>query len=450
MAKTFYQTFFKTCAKEDLTLWECPNFIFSLMGGVTIGVMIAAYYVSILYLRIEWVSMIVIVTAATFLILSYTVSHSIQRLGNARRIAEREKSKTEAIIENLADGLVMLDPKCRVALVNPRAEEYLGIKEKDVLGIDVGKKNNAPNLDMFCKVVHWCPTGSERINNKAFQETFAITHPRQRFIHTHASQAIDNRGNLIGFVTIVRDITREKALDEVKSDFISIASHQLKTPLSIMKWNLEILKKGYAGNASSEQHTIIDQVDKANDDLISLVEDLLDVSKIEEGKTKPVVTQSSIISVVNKVIIQYQMLANKRNVKLVAKLPSKDIRFYFDPRAIGIVVSNLVDNAIKYTLGHGSVTVTVEFQPPDHQNDVRVSIKDTGVGMKEEEKEKLFAKFGRGKNIEKISTRGTGLGLYIAKSIVEMHDGKVDVSSIPGKGSTFSFTIPLKLTKPKK
>ncbi len=441
-----YSKLFKTCAKEELTLWECPNFIFSLMGTVTIGVIIAAYFIASLYLSIELVMLIVLSAAVVFLILGYSVSNSVKQLGDSKREAEFEKAKTDAIITYLSDGLIMLDSQCRVALVNPLAEKFLGIKERDVLGLDVRSESINIELKDFFRVAHWCPKTSEKITNQVFREEISLGDQNQRYLKIQTSTATNKYGKLIGFVKVLHDITREKRLDEMKSDFISIASHQLKTPLSTMKWNLEVLQKGFAGKSTPEQGKIIAQTNEANEHLVKIVKDLLDVSQIEQGKIKPNLTLNSLIETTKEVASEYDLLADKRNIEFITNLPNKDIKFYFDTKSIKTVLTNLVDNAIKYTEGHGVVTLSLEYEPKNNPKQAKLSVTDTGIGISPDEQKQLFVKFYRGRSATKQKIGGTGLGLYIAKNIIDLHHGKLEVQSTKGKGSTFSIYLPLKFS----
>jgi PAS domain S-box-containing protein len=441
-----YQRLFKTCAAENLPLWQCPNFIFFVMGLVTIGVMMATYFISRVYLSIELVTMVVIGTTIVLLILSYSVSSGVQRLGKAKRQAEFEKAKTQAIINHLSDGLIMLDSHCRVALVNPRAEHYLGIKEREVLGYDVREKFDNPDWTSFFKVAHWCPLSSREIKNKVFKEEFVLLKPRKIYIKTQTSTVQNEQGETIGFIKVLHDITRDRELDEIKSDFISIASHQLKTPLSTIKWNLEIIDKPNIGKLTDPQKDLLEKTKEANEEMINVVRDLLDVSKIEQGRSHPQLSTNSLPTIIRDVITHYQQYAEKKNIKLNTDLPNHDIKFLFDASAIKIALTNLVDNAVKYTPGHGRVSVSLAFEPTGNPTHAVVNVSDTGVGIPKEEQKHLFTKFFRSKNISRLNTKGTGLGLYIAKNIIDLHHGRISCESTQDRGTTFSISLPLKFS----
>jgi len=442
---SIYTKLFKTCSRENLSPWECPNFVFTVMGVITIGIMITTYFVSRYYLSIELVTISVVIASIVFLVLGYSISQGVRRLGEARLSAEFEKAKTESIIQHLSDGLIMLDRSCRVALVNPRAEEYFGIKERDVLGKDVRSEPEDQKFTGFLKVAHWCPTEGSKVTNKIFREEFSIYEPTKRILRVQTSTVQDQQNNTIGYIKVLHDVTREKELDEIKSDFISIASHQLKTPLSTIKWNLEVLGKEHVGKCTEEQKNVLSKALSANEELIEIVRDLLDVSRIEQGKVKPDLTLASLPEIINEIIESHTQLASTKNIELISSLPDHDIKFKFDASSIKIVISNLVDNALKYTPGHGTVTASLEYVPDNNPKFAKVSVQDTGVGIPPAEQQKLFSKFYRGTNIAHMDTKGTGLGLYISKNIINLHKGTFDVKSNQGKGSTFSFQLPLKL-----
>lgn len=442
-----YKKVFKSCAQENLRLWECPNFIFSILGLMTIGVMIAAFFISRIYLEIEIVAMIVFAAAVILLVLNFMISSSVHKLAQAKHLAEKERAKTVSIIQNLSDGLVMLDSNCRVSIVNPMAESLLGVKQSQVKGLDIKKSAPRENLKTFFKVVHWCPPVGKRISNQVMSEKFEIRYPRHRSLKVKTSTIKDEKGRVISFIKSVQDVTREEELDELKSDFISIASHQLKTPLSSMKWNLEIMDKEINQEDGLQHIDLLENTIEANEEMISIVRDLLDVSRIEQGKTEPKYKKASLERLIRQTIDKFKFYTEKKNISLQGHFPGKDIEFMFDVNGIAIVLTNLLDNAKKYTEGEGKIDVFLEFLPEDNPVQARVTVRDTGVGIAPEEKKNLFSKFHRGKDAFRHNTRGSGLGLYIANNIVSKHQGAFEVKSQVGKGSSFSFTIPLKFSK---
>lgn len=439
-----YQRLYPTCAREKLPSWECPNFVFTMLGLLTIGIMVGTYLVARLYVTIEFLAMLMIVSAAVLLIMNYLVSQGVNRMSQAKRSAEAEKAKTEAIIRYLCDGLIMLDNNCRVVMVNPLAEKLLGVSERAVLGLDVRRPTRPAELESFFATLHWCPSLHHRIKNEVFQEEITLLRPRPQILQVQTTTVQDLFGRPLGFIKVLHNVTREKQLDEVKSDFISIASHQLKTPLSTMKWNLELLAKQFAGKISSQQQNLLDKTGEANEEMIQIVRDLLDVSRIEQGRIKPKLESGALSEVVESVTGKFKLLAEKKNITFTVKLPPHRIKQLIDPGAIAMALNNLIDNALRYTPGHGRVTVKLSYEPLDRPKQAVITVADSGVGIPRAELAKLFTKFFRANNIGTLSPKGTGLGLYIAKNIVEQHEGHIHVKSEQGHGSVFSVILPLK------
>jgi signal transduction histidine kinase len=229
-----------------------------------------------------------------------------------------------------------------------------------------------------------------------------------------------------------------KKLDESKTEFLSLASHQLRTPLSTIKGYLSMILEGDYGPISEEVKEAVKTVYQSNERLIGLVNDLLNVTRIEAGKLEYNPTLSDLEKLIKEVTEEMKLPAKKKNLKIevfVEKLP----KFNFDPEKIRQVLINLLDNAIKYT-EEGKITVIAKTQ----NSNVRVEVKDTGIGISRERLNSLFQWFSRGRGVYRLESGGFGLGLYIAKKIIEKAKGKIWAESEgEGKGSTFIFTLPI-------
>jgi len=249
---------------------------------------------------------------------------------------------------------------------------------------------------------------------------------------------VDASGQLLGFVKIARDRTREIQLLKSKTEFMATASHQLRTPATATHWAIEELSKQ---NLSPEQKPIVETALAAAAKLMKTINDMLDVSKIEEGEFGYKFENVEIISFVEDVIRGMEPVAKQLNIKLYLQKPEdKSIALSIDGQKIGIVLSNLIDNAIKYNVANGEVIVKIERVASEPY--LKIGVKDSGVGIPEEDIKKLFTKFFRSENVIRFATEGSGLGLYIAKNIIERHGGKIWVESEINRGSTFYFTLP--------
>jgi len=247
----------------------------------------------------------------------------------------------------------------------------------------------------------------------------------------------------------LRNLTKEletanqelKRLDKAKSEFVSIASHQLRTPLTAMKGYLSLLLEGTYGALNDTFKKPINNIYNSNQRLIRLVNDLLSLSRIESGKIKADREQANVAEIVQSVIEELRIKAEQKSLKLVFDEPTIPVSAIFiDTEKIRNVILNLIDNSIRYTK-EGSITTSITSM----EKIVRITITDTGEGMNEEEIQKLFKSFSRGQAGEELSTEGAGLGLYIARKFVEMHKGKIWATSEgKEKGSTFHIELPVR------
>jgi signal transduction histidine kinase len=235
---------------------------------------------------------------------------------------------------------------------------------------------------------------------------------------------------------------RLKQLDQAKTEFVSIASHQLRTPMTGIMGYLSMLTAGDFGKLPPKHFKILTDLLGESQRMIRLINIFLNVSKIEAGKFE--LNKDNTVQLedlIESEVKEVEKIANAKNIKLEFKKPKEKMpQIHADPDKLKDVMLNLIDNAVKYT-SEGSITISVEKMV----NEIKISVKDTGVGIKSEEAKQLFAKFSRGSGIARINPDGSGLGLFIAKKIIEGHEGQIWVESKgEGKGSTFSFTLPIK------
>lgn len=236
-----------------------------------------------------------------------------------------------------------------------------------------------------------------------------------------------------------RSKEHEERVERMKSEFVSLAAHQLRTPLAQAKWTLQLLEDGDLGQLNQEQEDVMRKLVVSNNSMIGLVNDLLNIAKIEEGKYVFRSSNMRLENLVSRVIQLSKDRVHQRRIDVsteFAKPLSKPVMG--DPEKIQLVIQNLVDNAIKYTKEGGFVKVRVHDRP----REAEVQVQDNGLGIPHHQQDLVFEKFFRGKNIRTVETEGTGLGLFLAKNIVQAHKGKIWFESKEGKGTTFHFTIP--------
>lgn len=236
-------------------------------------------------------------------------------------------------------------------------------------------------------------------------------------------------------------VTNLRELDQLKSDFVSVAAHQLRTPLSGLNWVLKLFIEGDLGPTTEYQKKMLDRGLEANQKMIQLVNDLLNVSRIENGKFGYKFEKGDYNALLKNLISNIDLAAKEHNIEVKVEHRGEPLpEFAFDMEKLTMALQNIVDNSIKYTLPGGHVLITTE-RAGDY---VETKIKDTGVGIPKDETPKLFSKFFRASNVIHLQTDGSGLGLFITKSIILRHGGQVWVESEEGKGTIITVVIPLK------
>ncbi len=225
-------------------------------------------------------------------------------------------------------------------------------------------------------------------------------------------------------------------------DSIFLVAHQLKAPLAKIKWTLRMLIEEDLGAINEEQKEFLENAYQASERIINLVNDLLDISRISKGNEYLDLKKVDLLDLVKKEVDFYKKEGEKKNISFIFKKPLNKEKFIvkIDFEKIRIVIDNLIRNAIKYTPKGGKIVISLKKR----KKEIEFSIKDNGIGIPQDQQDKIFRKFFRADNGKKIDTTGSGLGLYIAKSIIEAHNGRIWFESEENKGTTFYFTLPIK------
>lgn len=350
-------------------------------------------------------------------------------------VAERDKTATT--IRNLTDGLIMVDTQDRVVLMNPRAEELLGITEREWKGESIFKpKKDVPPTNI--QSVYWLSNDGKNVS----LEEVKLPTSENTVLEVITIPVFSARRVREGTIKVLHDITREKMIDRMKSEFISIAAHQLRTPLSAVKWAVKLILDGDAGKITPEQQELLQKGYESNERMISLVNDLLDVTRIEEGRFQYKFSVMKFEELVKSVVQEFKGKTEEGNVSFALHLPHDELPpVKIDPERMRIVLQNIIENAFHYTLKGGSIELRAEYD--DASQKILVTVKDSGVGIPPDQQDKIFTKFFRAHNVVRMGSDGTGLGLYIVRNIVKKHGGDVWFESMEGKGTTFFFTIPI-------
>jgi signal transduction histidine kinase len=234
--------------------------------------------------------------------------------------------------------------------------------------------------------------------------------------------------------------SKEGKLGSLQSDFVNLTSHQLRTPLSGMKWLLELLQKSDTGNLNKKQKEFIEKIYTSNERMIALVNDLLEVSRIESGKAKLYLQPVDLTAIIRAIIKEKEKDVKRKKLQVTFTTEQEPFPLVqTELNKIKQAVGNLITNAITYTPEQGQITIDLRVQ----DSTVLSRISDTGIGIPKDQQPMIFSKFMRGSNTLEFETTGTGLGLYISKSFIEASNGRIWFKSEEGKGTTFYFTLPV-------
>ena len=243
---------------------------------------------------------------------------------------------------------------------------------------------------------------------------------------------------VIGYL-VLQSFEKLAQANQMKSEFVSIVSHQLRTPLTSIKWTLSLMMLEKDNALTEEQLEKLGIIKEGNQRMINLVNDLLNISRIEHGKLNLKPEKLSLGKIVQDLIKEYSALAKASNIEFSLKLERLPL-VLIDREGIELILRNLIDNAIRYSKSGG----LIKIQLAKKNNSVRCEIQDSGVGIPDKDQGKIFQKFFRSQNIMKYQTEGTGLGLFIAKSVIKASNGEIGFQSQENKGSTFWFELPIK------
>ena len=366
-----------------------------------------------------------------------------ERLGAMLRTQQVEASRQQAILEAVADGVLVTDAGNIITFLNSSSERILELESSQVLGqpLDsfVGLFGKASQTWM--QTIHaWSDDPSSHQPGDTYAEQLTLENGRVVLVHL---APVIWRNEFLGTVSIFRDITHEVEVDRLKSEFVATVSHELRTPMTSIKGYVDILLMGAAGAVNESQNHFLEIVRSNTERLSVLVNDLLDISRIEAGRVSLSLQAIDLREVADDVVADLLRRSQEENkpMGISLDLPRELPRVTGDLERVRQILANLVDNSYHYTPENGKITI--HMQPVTGM--VRVDVQDNGIGIDQVDAERIFERFFRGENPLVLATPGTGLGLAIVKQLVTMHRGKIWMTSkgLSGEGSTFSFTLPV-------
>lgn len=344
-----------------------------------------------------------------------------------------EQRKTEAIIFSIADGIVLTDHEGKILLANEPARRLLGseLEEEASLFEAVGQPSLAKTL---AEVVGQPEKVMEVSLLRAGQNE------SEKFLSVSSRRVTSRRGGELGMVTVLHDITLEKQIDQMKDDFIHSITHDMRNPMTSIRGFLKFLMEEAAGPTTSEQRRFLEIIDRSSTRLLGMINEILDVAKLEAGRMELKIEQFSLRELMERVVESLLGQALKLEITLSFECAPEDLRISADMGLMERALINLAGNALRFTPRTGRVTLAAKFAEPER---VAISVSDTGEGIPPEYLDKIFDKFQQVGG--KARASGTGLGLTIVRCIVEAHRGKIWAESTLGEGSTFHILLPKRL-----
>jgi PAS domain S-box-containing protein len=357
-----------------------------------------------------------------------------------KRSAPERRAEAEAIFTSIGDGAISTDEFGRITRINPVALQLLGYKEKELIG------------EWFPKVIRAVSTDDEPINLidrpiiKSFltgkpisENLFYLNKNGHKLPVSVSCSPIIASGKPIGAIEVFRDITFEHEVDRMKSEFISLASHQLRTPLSAIKTYTHMLADGYMGELNEAQKKSLETIIGAANRMNELISTLLNITRIESGTIAVSRKLLHLDKLAHEVTKELSLMADSKKIKLsVNSLGNSSVSIKTDGLIVKEILGNLVSNAIKYTPDGGHVDINIR----PRRADILVEVSDSGWGIPKLAQEQIFTKFFRAHNIVRRETTGTGLGLYLVRGLLDALGGEIWFVSHEDKGTSFFFTLP--------
>jgi PAS domain S-box-containing protein len=372
-----------------------------------------------------------------------------------KKVLERTKSlemaraKEEAVLLSIGDGLLATDEKGNIIFINKTAEKLLGKTSEEVmqqffsdvipLEDEQGKRIPLDKHPVSMVLVAGATTSS-------LSTAYYRQKNKKRFPMATMVTPVILDGKVIGTIKVFRDITSEREVDKAKTEFVSLASHQLRTPLSTVNWYAEMLLAGDVGELNEKQKKYLDEVYRSNQRMVELVNALLDVASFELGTFILEPEPTDICVLTKNVIDEQKPQIDLRKLELSFSCGNDIPLIHADPKLLRMVIQNILSNSVKYTPEGGKIDVAITLMNREH---MLLEISDTGYGIPKNQQSKIFTKLFRADNVREKDTDGTGLGLYIVKSIIDNSGGEIWFTSPKGKsssnpGTSFYIKLPLK------
>ncbi|MDP3729280.1 MAG: ATP-binding protein [bacterium] len=350
-------------------------------------------------------------------------------------ILAKDLEKFKLAVDNVSDQIIITDPEATILYINNACEKTTGYTAEEAVGEKAGKlwgnlmeRSFYENLWKIIKIDKKTFIGeimNQRKNNQTYTALISI------------SPILDKKGAVEFFVGIGHDITKEKEVDRAKTEFVSLASHQLRTPLTGIEWTIELFSK--KEKLTEEGKKYLNDIHFSASRLSALVKLLLNVSRIESGNVGVSPESLELVGLVNQYMREFQILCDKKKLSFVFAQHPEKLNAVTDKNLLGFILQNIIGNAIEYTLPQGQVEIVLEKKGEA----ALFTVRDTGIGVPKKEQARIFEKFIRASNAVSIKPDGTGLGLYIVSESIKLLGGRIWFESEEGRGSVFFVELPL-------
>ncbi|MFW5888534.1 MAG: ATP-binding protein [Patescibacteria group bacterium] len=377
--------------------------------------------------------------------ISDNFNKSAYELKKFDKITKEEKNKIKNIIDSFTYPIIFIEKNGYLEMFNEASQKILGFKKNDI-GTKISPENEY-DIENFKKIIRIKnyqikePRKTEGYN-KEWKELNIKENGTEKVYMVATRKVYDENDQFLGTLKIFNDLTREENMNRLKSEFISVAAHQLRTPLSAIKWVFRMVLDKDTGELSTSQEEYLAKGYKSAERVITLVDNLLYASRIEEGRFGYDFEIFDPKKVVDEALDNIRKKAEEKKLDLDVKKSKNIPKIEGDPEKIKMALYYVLDNAVKYTQEKGNIEL--EVKNINKRKEVAFKIKDSGVGIPSEGKNRLFSKFYRAANVLRMQTEGNGLGLFIIKSIIEKHEGSVEIDSEEGKGTEVTLVMPVR------
>ena len=370
-------------------------------------------------------------------LLSRSFDRMTAALAEQNQTLDEQRSQLKAILDSIVDGIIVLDTEDNIRSLNPAAEKLLADLAQDFFSGPVRELNQSANGNH--------PESDPAIAHVS--DLLALPkntqQPRRyqlgnRFLNALSAPVRDKNNELVGTVIVMRDITHEVESDNLKSAFITSISHELRTPLTVIKAYTSLMQTKLNGHADEHQKQFIHFINKGSEELEHHIDQLIRISELEAGTISMKMAQVNVQSLVDSAITRWRERFGEKGIGLESSVPKADLWVQADAEHLGRAIENLLSNALTYTPKGGHVELCLYAEG----GNMRLDVLDNGIGIATADQPHLFNRFFRANNSINFAARGVGLGLYITRTVIEMHGGLVSVSSELGVGSTFSIELP--------